>query len=107
MEILFAISVLMIVVSIYFLWRNNKVYDFSIEINNRCYDVLINFLDSLKDDEELNERYGEYEQLKMKGDEILLKHSYNSMLFSLKPLKPKYWYTNEEIEFMNLKFVSK
>ena len=104
MEILFAISVPIIVVAIYFLWRNNKVYDFRIEINNKCYGVLRNFLCSLKDDKELDERYGEYEQLEMKMIKILSKHSYESILYSLKPLKLEHWFTNEEIEFMDLKF---
>ena len=107
MEILIAISVPIIVVAIYFLWRNNKVYDFRIEINNKCYGVVRDFLSSIKNDKELYERYGEYKQLEMKMDEILSKHSYESMLYSLKLLKLKYWYTNEEIEFMNLEFVSK
>ena len=97
-----------IVASIYYLmWRNNKVHDFRIEVIDKCYDVSRNFLDSLKDDKELNERYEEFEQLEMKKNEIYSKHSYHSMLFSLKQLKLERWYTKEEIEFMNLKFVSK
>ena len=104
METLFVILAAVIVVAIYFIWRNEKVYDFRIEINNKCYGVLRDFLDSLKDDKELYERYGEYKQLEMKESEILSKHSYESMLYSLKPLKPEYWFTNEEIEFMDLKF---
>jgi hypothetical protein len=107
MEILFVILVSVLVVAIYLLWRNNKVYAFRIEVIDKCYNVLSDFLDSIKDDEELYERYEEHEQLDMKRDEILLKHSYESMLFSLKPLKLERWYTKEEIEFMNLKFVSK
>ena len=104
METLIVILIAIIVAAIYLMWRNNKVCNFQIEISNKCHDVLINFLDSLKDDKELDERYGEYEQLEMKKDEIFSKHSYCSMLFSLKPLKLKYWYTKEEIEFMDLKF---
>ena len=104
MEILIVILVAIIVAAGYVMWRNDKVCDFQIEISHKCCDVLINFLESLKDDEESSEQYGEYEQLKMKKDEILSKHSYASMLFSLKPLKLEHWYTKEEIEFMNLKF---
>lgn len=104
MEILIVILVAILVAAFYLLLRNDKVCDFQIEISHKCCDVLINFLESLKDDEEFNERYGEYEQLKMKKDEILPKHSYASMLFSLKPLKLEHWFTNEEVEFMNLKF---
>ena len=107
MEILIVILVVILVAAFYLLLRNDKVCDFQIEISHKCCDVLINFLESLKDDEEFNERYEEYEQLKMKKDEILPKHSYCSMLFSLKPLKLEHWYTKEEIEFMNLKFISK
>ena len=107
METLIGILAAIIVTAICLMWRNNKVCDFRIEINHKCHDVLRNFLYSLKDDEELNERYEEYEQLEMKEDEIFSKHSYCSMLFSLKPLKLEHWYTKEEIEFINLKFVSK
>lgn len=104
MNTLIVILVVIIITAGYVMWRNNKVCDFQIEISHKCCDVLINFLESLKDDKEFSERYGEYEQLKMKKDEILSKHSYESMLFSLKPLKLEHWYTKEEIEFMNLKF---
>ena len=107
MEILIVILVVILVAAGYLMQRNNKVCDFQIEISHKCCDVLINFLESLKDDKEFSERYEEYEQLKIKKDEILLKHSYASMLFSLKQLKFEHWYTKEEIEFMNLKFVSK
>lgn len=106
MEILIVVLVA-IVVAIYLLRRNDKVCDFRIEINNKCHDVLDNFLYSLKNDEELYQRYGEYEQLEMKENDIRSKHSYGSMLFSLKPLKLEHWFTNKEIEFMNLKFLSK
>jgi hypothetical protein len=96
--------IVILVAAIYYFWRNKNVHNFRIEVINKCYDVLISFLDSLKDDKELNERYEQLERLKMKKDEILSKHSYYSMLFSLKPLKLEHWYTEEEIEFMNLKF---
>lgn len=107
MEILIVILTAIMATGIYLLLRNDKVCDFQIEISNKCHDVLINFLGSLKDDEEFNERYEEFEQLDMMRDEILSKHSCHSMLFSLKQLKLERWYTKEEIEFMNLKFVSK
>ena len=106
MEALIVILVAIIVTGIYFMWRNDKVCIFRIEVINKCYDVLGSFLDSLKDDKELNERYKQLELLEMKKDEILSKHSYNSMLFSLKRLKLEHWYTEEEIEFMNSKYVS-
>lgn len=98
------IIALVIAASIYFFCRNNKTCVFQIEINKKCHNVLINFLNSLENDKEFYERLEEYEQLETKANEIRLKHSYQSMLFSLKPLKPEYWFTNEEIEFMNLSF---
>jgi len=107
MEILIVILTAIFIAAFFLMWRNDKVCDFQIEISDKCHDVLINFLESLKDDKEFSERYEEYGQLKMKKDEILSKYSYASMLFSLKQLKLEYWYTKEEIEFMNLKFVSK
>jgi len=104
MEILFVILVAALVIANYVLWRNNKVYAFRREVTDKCYNVLTSFLDSLKDDEELHQRHEEFEQLDMMKDEILSKHSYESMVFSLRPLKLEHWYTKEEIEFMNLKF---
>lgn len=98
---LIVILVAILVADIYLMWRNNKVCNFRIEINHKCHDVLRNFLYSLKDDKELYERYGEYEQLEIKNDEILSKHSYGSMVFSLKQLKLESWYTKEEIEFIS------
>lgn len=35
------------------------------------------------------------------ADAIVDKWTYEQMLFSLKPLKLKYWYTDEEIDFIN------
>lgn len=104
---LIVILVAILVATFFLMWRNNQVCDFRIEINHKCNDVLRDFLYTIKNDKELDERYGEYEQLEMKADEIPSKHSYASMLFSLKPLKPEYWFTNEEIEFMNLRFQAK
>jgi hypothetical protein len=101
-EILIIASV--IAVSIYYFRRNNKTCVFQIEINKKCHNVLINFLNSLENDKEFYERLEEYEQLETKANEIRSKHSYSSMLFSLKPLKYEYWFTDEEIEFMNLSF---
>ena len=48
-----------------------------------------------------------FDEIPDKLSEILSKYSYESMVFSLKSLKLERWYTEEEIKFMNLKFVSK
>lgn len=34
-------------------------------------------------------------------DKVLDHHSFEDMLYSIKPLKIKYWFTKEEIEFLN------
>ena len=69
METLTIIILAIIVVAIYLMWRNDKVFDFQREISHKCHDVLRNFLYSLKDDEELNERYEEFvEYLKAEID---------------------------------------
>ena len=87
----------------YMLYRNRKVYDFQIKINEHCFGVLFSFLGSLKDDSEFHEQYCQYEMLRKKANEIMNKYSYVSMLLSFKPLKLESWFTKEEIDFINLK----
>ena len=97
------IIIITLIIVIYILYRNRKVYDFQIKISEHCFDVLFSFLESLKDDSEFHKQHSQYEMLHKKAYEIMDKYSYVSMLFSFKPLKLESWFTKEEIDFMNLK----
>jgi len=104
-EILIGILILSLIYLIYIACRNDAVCRFRIAYMNYCTDVVLSFLDSLKNDAELAERYTQYEQICKIKDTIIDKYSYNKLLFSIKPLKLKNWFTEEEIEFMNRKYV--
>ena len=104
-EILIGILILSLIPLIYIACRNDAVCRFRIAYMNYCTDVVLSFLDSLKNDAELVERRTQYEQICKIKDTIIDKYSYNKLLFSLKPLKLKNWFTEEEIEFMNRKYV--
>lgn len=62
--------IIYIVLIYYFFIRNKFVYDFSIRLFN------------------IDCKY---------GTKLNDKHSYEDMLFSFKPLKLKYWFTEEEL----------
>ena len=104
-EILIGILILSHIPLIYIACRNDAVCRFRIAYMNYCTDVVLSFLDSLKNDAELAERRTQYEQICKIKDTIIDKYSYNKLLFSIKPLKLKNWFTEEEIEFMNRKYV--
>ena len=93
------LCVLLFVIGVYLLYRNSKVYRFRVEIINSSYNVLKEFLASIKDDEEFLSKREEYLKLE-KMSEIILDTSYEKMLLSIKPLKLEYWFNEEEINFI-------
>lgn len=70
-----------IIISIYLLNRNSKVYKF------RSY-ITIKFIYKVN----ANNRWN--------AMRLLDKHTYEKMLFSLKPLKMEYWFTKEELKLL-------
>lgn len=98
------VLIIFLIVTLCFLYRNRKVCSFYHKINHQANDVVISFLRSLKDDDEFKHRYDEYLQINHKAKMIVEKYTYEDMLFSFKPLKLEYWFTEEEIEFMNRKY---
>ena len=89
-------------IAIYFFFvRNTQVYFFQTKISDGAYGNLIHWLDGLKDDDELIQRWGEYLKKKKMVDKICDKYSYARMIFSFRPLKLEYWYDEEEIAFIN------
>lgn len=81
-------------------FRNNKTCAFTIFYSDAAFAVVGDFLSSLKDDQELNDRKKEYEELKKMCRQIVEKYSYEQILYSLKPFKLEAWFTPEEVEFI-------
>ena len=86
--------------ALYFSIRKNLVFRFTKWLNQRCCDIVIDYISScgvtLTKDEMKNYKY-----LNFVWDSIK-NISYTKMLFSFKPLKPKYWLTKEQQDFLNL-----
>lgn len=69
-----------VIISMYVLIRNNKVYKFRRHLLNLiCEDVSNNFREKQK---------------------LFSKYTYNNMLYSLKPLKMEYWFTEKELKLL-------
>lgn len=88
----------LLIFAIYLAWRNNQVFKFRLNILNKIHNH-IQF--------ELSTKQLPTEvfmdillTMESKRDDILYKHSYDSMLYSFKPLKLKYWFTPLEICFI-------
>ena len=98
MSILF----LAVVISISILIRNNYVFKYRINLNDRGHQVCSNYLHNTPLDK-IDWDY--HEELEKMWDSLLNNHSYDEMVLKLwKPLKDKYWLTKEQIDFLNLTF---
>ena len=80
------ISLLAFVSSLYFAIRNERVYLFREILSDMAYEYQVRHT---------------YESRKDVFQWFCNKHSYNEMLFSFKPLKLKYWFSDEEIKEIN------
>jgi hypothetical protein len=100
--VMLVIGMLGIFFSFYMMNRNEKVGGLQLALVELSHNVLIHYLTSLKDDSELDKEY--YDKLCKYRDEIC-EISYNKMLWSLtRPLTIEEWLTEEQIEFLKLKF---
>lgn len=85
---LLIICALSLVYLLYILKRNYEVHSFRSYIIDRLHEAKIRAIN--KGIFYLDEY-----------DDIYDKYSYNDMLYSFKPLKLEYWFTQEEIDLMN------
>ena len=99
-NLILLIVLILIVLRFYILYRNNKVYCFSIGLNGLLLDELKRILNTYKNDDEFNEDENNYNYIKEKIYSLLNKHSYEKYLFSFKPLKLEKWFNEEELEFI-------
>ena len=88
----------LIIVLIYFLFRNNKVFIFRVTVLRFSYKALENYILSMPEEDFIRQQ-DEYNRLNDLVEHIN-ESSYTKMLFSIKPLKLKYWFNEEEIEFI-------
>ena len=96
-----------LIVSWYVLIRNEEVCKFQLELIDASYNVMNEYLNTLDpdkiDDDTFDKGMEKYIELYEIYDSIC-NLSYDKMLFSLKPLKANYWLTEEQINFLNMKF---
>lgn len=91
-EILFA---LILICSIYMIYRNELVHSYLINLNHRCAEACRIYL--------LSSAYTEAGFIEKREiyDSIMTRLSYNKLLFSFKKLKDENLLTKEELAFLN------
>lgn len=77
---------IMILALLYLAFRDIKVVNFRSDIIATAYDF------------DVRENFDEKRKM---AKRITEKHTYNRMLFSTKPLKPIYWYDDDELHFLS------
>lgn len=90
--ILLCLCIVTLFFCFYLLYRNKKVRDFRSSLIDMAYEYEIRRLrESGKRTEDEKDAFSWFSD----------KYSYEEYLFSLKPLKLKYWYTEEELKEIN------
>lgn len=99
----FLLILLFLTFSVLFLYRNEKVCEYQQSLNNRGYQICINYLHSIPSESYDEEARKKHEELRRQWNSIV-NISYDKMLWQFwKPLKDKYWLTKEQIEFLSTK----
>ena len=99
------ILIILLLLTIYLLIRNNFVYNYLTDMNDRCYTICRSKLDELNSDDEESFIDGMHI---VANNNVMYKTimrktlSYNKLFFSFKPLKDKYWLSDEQLKFINL-----
>lgn len=88
--LIFILISIILVVSLYFLYRNDKAHKFSRELIQMSYDYNIRRIDE--------NPMGDYDDA---FEWFANKYSYEKLLFSFMPLKLEYWFTQEELDKIN------
>ena len=82
--------------------RNNEVYKFRNELSDIIHALLLDRLNTYKNDAEFKKDEREYEEWKTSLFAIYYKYSYEQMLFSWEPLTFKAWFTDEELKLLKI-----
>ncbi len=89
----FVILFMAIVIAVYLDIRNDRVYAFSKHIIACSHDEIQRVLyEDIDRGKQLLEQFNKIDD----------RNTYDRMLYSIKPLKVKYWFTEEEIKTFNL-----
>lgn len=102
MDIVLVVALIAVIISIYILLRNNRVYVFRLTLNDMGYNIVQEYLFNIPVDsteEDYNSYMAEHKKLRSIWHSIN-DISYNKMMFSIKPLKPEYWLTKEQLDFL-------
>ena len=104
MDFILIILLFAICICFYLSIRNNSVYKFRTTINDIGYNIVQKHTLNCPidvDEESYNAYKEEHERLRDMWLSLSTNISYDKMLFSIKPLKPKYWLNKEQMEFLN------
>ena len=99
-NLILLVLIFLLVLCLYILYRNNKVYCFVTSLCSFLFGELRRILNTYKDDDKFQEDENNYNYIKEKIQFLLEKHSYSKYLFSFKPLKLEKWFSEEELEFI-------
>ena len=104
MDFILIILLVALFVCFYFLIRNERVFEFRTAIEAMGYDIVKKHTSNWPinvDEESYNAYKEEHERLRDMWLSLSTNISYDKMLFSIKPLKPKYWLNKAQMEFLN------
>lgn len=93
-------GLLIIVLCIYLLFRNDKVLVLQKRVTDGCYNYILYYLDQFKDDTEYFAHIEEYKEINSKMVEIIERYSYFRMLFDFRPLTLESWYEKDEVKLI-------
>lgn len=103
-DIIFSVLLIsLLIISSYFFIRNNGVYRFKTMLNDTGWSILHRYLKEAPISAD-NEVYNAYmaEHGRMRDIWFSINDiSYDKMLFSFKPLSPRYWLNEEQLKFLN------
>ena len=97
--IILMVYTIIVLICVLLTYRVDKVYWFKCELNDLGYNICKNYLDQIEmfTEEEVF-HYAELRRIWLSINKI----SPNKMLYSFKPLKPKYWLNEEQMKFLGL-----
>lgn len=98
--IMLTLLIIFLILDIYILIRNCFVYRFKKSLNDMCYLACKDHDRKIYENNNHEDFTNEHERVIGIWDSIV-GISYGKMLFSFKPLKPKYWLNKEQLEFIN------
>ena len=93
------VCTIVMLICVLIMYRIDRVYWFKRKLSDLGYNICKNYLEQIEmfTEEEVF-HYAELRRIWLSINEI----SPNKMLYSFKPLKPKYWLNEEQMKFLEL-----